>query len=190
MNHKVKVMLSNRHVHLSPEALAVLFGEGAELTVKAQLGREFAAHQTVDLIGPKGTIKNVRIIGPAHRPETQVELLFGDRYKLGVNVPVRNSHDLAGSAPIKLVGPAGEVELTEGAIVARRHVHMNLAQAAEIGVVHGQIVSLKCLGERPLIFEDVHVVASDRCRELVVHLDSEEGNAAGLKNDDLVEIIV
>lgn len=190
MNHKVKVMLSNRHVHLSPEALAVLFGEGAELTVKAQLGREFAAHQTVDLVGPKGTIKNVRIIGPAHRPETQVELLFGDRYKLGVNAPVRNSHDLAGSAPIKLVGPAGEVELTEGAIVARRHVHMNLAQAAEIGVVHGQIVSLKCLGERPLIFEDVHVVASDRCRELVVHLDSEEGNAAGLKNDDLVEIIV
>lgn len=190
MNHKVKVMLSNRHVHLSPEALVVLFGEGAELTVKTQLGREFAAHQTVDLVGPKGTIKNVRIIGPAHRPETQVELLFGDRYKLGVNAPVRNSHDLAGSAPIKLVGPAGEVELTEGAIVARRHVHMNLAQAAEIGVVHGQIVSLKCLGERPLIFEDVHVVASDRCRELVVHLDSEEGNAAGLKNDDLVEILV
>lgn len=190
MSNMVKVMLSNRHVHLSPAALEVLYGKGAELTVKAEMGREFAAHQTVDVVGPKGTIKNVRIIGPAHRPETQVELLLGDRYKLGVNAPVRNSHDLVGSAPIKLVGPCGELELAEGAIVARRHVHMNLAQAAEIGVEHGQIVSLKCNGERPLVFGDVHVVASDRCRELVVHLDSEEGNAAGLKNGDMVEILV
>lgn len=190
MSKQVKVMLSNRHVHLSPEALAVLFGEGAELHVKKQMGGEFAAEECVDLVGPKGTIKNVRIMGPAHRPYTQVEILFGDTYKLGVKAPVRNSGDLKGSVGIKLVGPKGELELEEGVIVARRHVHMNLATAAELGVVHGQIISLKCEGLRPLVFNDVHVVASDRCREFVVHLDSEEGNAAGLKNGDMVTVVV
>ncbi len=190
MRSQVKVMLSNRHVHLSTEALNALFGEGAELTLKAQMGREFAANETVTLVGPKGSIPNVRIIGPAHRPETQVEILYGDNYKLGIKAPVRNSGDLKGSAGLKLVGPAGEYVLEEGVIVARRHVHMNLATAAELGVVHDQIVSLKCYGDRPLIFGDVRVVASDRCREFVVHLDSEEGNAAGLKNNDMVTVVV
>ena len=190
MSHEVKVMLSNRHVHLSPEDLATLFGEGYELTVKKQMGGEFAAEEAITLIGPKGKIENVRIMGPAHRKETQVEILFGDRYKLGVKAPVNNSGDLEDSVGLTMVGPAGQVKLKRGVIVAKRHVHMNLAQAAEIGVVHDQIVSLQCNGERPLVFGDVRVVASDRCRELVVHLDSEEGNAAGLKNGDIVNIIV
>lgn len=190
MNHEVKVMLSNRHVHLSPADLAVLFGDGYELTVKKQMGGEFAAEESVTLIGSRGRIENVRIMGPAHREETQVEILYGDRYRLGVNAPVNNSGDLEGSAGLIMEGPAGRVELTRGVIVAKRHVHMNLAQAAELGVVHDQTVSLRCEGERPLVFGDVRVVASDRCRELVVHLDSEEGNAAGLRNGDTVTVIV
>lgn len=190
MSNQVKVMLSNRHVHLSPNDLAVLFGEGYELTVKKQMGGEFAAEEAITIAGPKGAIENVRIMGPAHRETTQVEILFGDKYKLGINAPVRNSGDLLGSAPITLIGPKGRVELTEGAIVAKRHVHMNLATAAELGVVQDQIVALKCEGERPLVFGDVRVVASDRCREFVVHIDSEEGNAAGLKNGDMVTVIV
>jgi putative phosphotransacetylase len=189
MGYKVPVGISNKHLHLSEQALAALFGEGYKLTSYKALVQpgQYAANEQVDIIGPKGSFKNIRIIGPT-RPETQVEVSLTDARALGIEPPVRESGKLQGSPGVKLVGPKGEVELEYGAIVALRHIHLSPEQAMEAGLQDKDLVDVKTSGKRPLIFEDVLIRSGEgHFREF--HLDTDEANAAGVANNDEVEII-
>lgn len=181
--------ISNRHVHLSAQDLATLFGEGKELTKAKDLSQpgQYACEEKVTLVGPKGVIEGVRVLGPV-RSKTQVEISITDSYKLGVCAPVRDSGDLAGSAGITIVGPVGAVTIKEGCIVAARHIHMSESDAARFGVTDGQRVAVRCLGERGGIFFNVLIRVSEKFR-LEMHLDTDEANAFALKNGDLVEIV-
>lgn len=173
------VETSARHIHLTKEAVEVLYGKGAELTVKKMLSQpgQFACgNEKITLVGPKGTLA-VSVLGPV-RNANQVELSFTDARTLGLaNVPVRESGDLANTPGIKLVGPAGELEISEGVIIAKRHIHMTKADAAEFGVEDKQIVKVKLSTARPLIFDDVVVRVSDSYA-LAMHIDTDECNAA------------
>ena len=187
---EILVETSARHVHVTQETLEVLFGKGAELTVRNPLSQpgQFASGQRVDLVGFKlnkvtgekvpTIIKGVSILGPV-RKDNQVELSLTDARTLGVAAPIRESGDIAGSGACKLVGPAGEVELKEGVIVAKRHIHMTPSDAEEFGVNNGDIVKLKVkTAARSLIFDDVVIrVRSDFA--LACHIDTDESNAAG-----------
>jgi putative phosphotransacetylase len=189
MAYKVPVGISNKHLHLSEEDLSALFGAGHKLTPYKELVQpgQYAAHEQVDLVGPKGTFKNIRIIGPT-RPQTQVEVSKTDARLLGVEAPVRESGKLDGSPGLKLVGPKGEVELKSGAIVALRHIHLSPAQAQEAGLADKDLVDVKTYGTRPLVFEDVLIRSGEgHFREF--HIDTDEANAAGLANNDEVEIV-
>ena len=172
---------SARHVHVTQETLEVLYGKGYQLTVKKELSQpgQFAAQEKVDVVGPKSTLK-CSILGPC-RKLNQVEVSFTDARTLGVTAPVRESGDVAGSAPIKLVGPAGEVELKEGVIVAKRHVHMTPKDAEEFGVKNGEIVKVEVLNEtgRKLVFDDTVIRVSDSYA-LAMHIDTDEANAGAL----------
>ena len=182
------IMISNRHVHLNRESLDILFGEGYELTVKNTLGFPiFAANETVVLKGPKGSIENVRILGPL-RPYTQAEILRADNFVLGINAPVKlsGSSDLA---PLILIGPKGELHLDSVAVVAKRHIHITEDKAKEYGLENKQIVSVNVKGERELTFHDTVISFTD-IEETTMHVDVEEGNAAGIKNMDIVEILI
>ena len=147
MAYEVKIGLSNKHVHLSEEHIAILFGEGHALTPTKDLVQpgQYACDEKVDIVGPKATLKGIRVLGPA-RPETQVELAMTDARSIGIKAPVKESGKLEGTPGCKLVGPCGEVELDHGVMVAMRHVHLNDEQAAEAGVKDGEIVSIT-LGE-------------------------------------------
>ena len=189
MGYKVEVGISNKHVHLSDADLAVLFGAGHKLSIKKELKQpgQFATDELVDVVGPKGTLKGIRVLGPT-RKESQVELAMTDARVIGVSLPVRESGVLDGSPGIKLIGPAGEVELAKGAIIALRHIHLSPSEAEEAGVKDKDWVTVKSFGTRPLIFEEVLIRSGDaHLREF--HVDTDEGNAAGIKNDDMVEII-
>lgn len=189
MGYKVPVGLSNKHLHLSANDLETLFGKDYELHPTKSLKQpgQFAAEEKVDIVGPKGTLKGIRVLGPL-RPETQVELAMTDCRVIGVSAPVRESGKLEGTPGVKLVGPKGEVELEKGVIVALRHIHLNPEQAKEAGVADKDVVSVKVGGERGLTFDNVLIRSGEgHFREL--HLDTDEGNAAGLKNDMEVEII-
>lgn len=172
---------SARHVHVTQEVLEVLFGAGATLTVKKELSQpgQFASDQKVSVVGPKGAL-NCSILGPC-RNVNQVEVSFSDARALGVVAPVRESGDVKGSAPCKLVGPKGEVELADGVIVAKRHIHMTPADAAEMGVNNGDIVNVKVLNEtgRSLVFGDT-VVRVSPSYALAMHVDTDEANAGAL----------
>ena len=184
MANKVLVETSARHVHVTREALNILFGEGYELTVKKMLSQpgQYASAERIDVVGPKKTLSGVSILGPV-RPETQVELSLTDA------APVRESGQIAGSGACKLVGPKGEVEISEGVIVAKRHIHMTKADAAEFGVVDKQIVSVKVdSADRSLIFGDVVVRVSDSYA-LAMHIDTDEANAAGMAPGTMGEVI-
>jgi putative phosphotransacetylase len=188
MGYKVEVGISNKHVHLSDADLAALFGAGHKLTLKKELKQpgQFATEELVDVTGPKGTLKGIRVLGPT-RKESQVELAMTDARAIGLSLPVRESGVLDGSPGVKLTGPAGEITLAKGAIIALRHIHLSPAQAQEAGVKDKDWVSVKTSGGRPLIFEDVLIRSGDaHLREM--HVDTDEGNAAGIKNDDMVEI--
>lgn len=190
MGYKVPAGISNRHIHLSKEDFEVLFGKGKELTFFKKLSQpgQFAAEEKVDVLGPKGTkIKNVRILGP-FREQTQVELARTDCYAIGMPLVLRNSGDLAGTPGCKLIGPEGEVEIGEGVIVARRHIHLSPEQAAEAGVKDGDIVSVKFDGERSLIFNEV-LIRSGESHYLDFHMDTDEANAASLVNSQEGEIL-
>ena len=189
MGYKVPVGLSNKHLHLSAKDLEALFGAGYELHPTKPLKQpgQFAAEEKVDIVGPKGTLKGIRVLGPV-RPETQIELAMTDSRAIGVSAPVRESGKLDGTPGVKLVGPAGEVELEKGVIVALRHVHLSAEQAAEAGVVDKEMVSVRVGGERGLVFDNV-LIRSGAGHEREIHLDTDEGNAAGLKNDVEVEIL-
>ena len=189
MGYKVKIGLSNKHVHLQRDHIDILFGKGHELTPTKALVQpgQFASEEKVDIVGPKGTLKGIRVLGPA-RPETQVELAMTDARTLGIKAPVRESGKLAGTPGCKLVGPCGEVELDHGVMIALRHVHLSPEQAKEAGVKDKDIVSLKIGGERGLIFDNV-LVRSGVTHEREIHLDTDEGNAAGCGPDAEAEII-
>ncbi len=179
MANKILIETSARHVHLSREHIDILFGEGHELTVKKMLSQpgQYACEERVDVVGPKKTIPNVSILGPA-RPASQVEVSLTDARTLGVTAPVRESGDVDGSAPCKLVGPKGEVELDCGVIVAKRHIHMTPADAEACGVSDKEIVSVKVDSDgRSLVFGDVVCRVSDKFA-LAMHIDTDESNAA------------
>ncbi len=175
---KILVETSARHVHLSKEDLAKLFGEGAELTFKKALSQpgQFACEERVKLVGPKKEIANVIILGPV-RPATQIELSYTDARTLGIDAPLRESGNVAGTPGLKLVGPAGEVDVAEGAIIAKRHIHMTPADAETYGVENGQIVSVKIDSERSAVLGDV-VVRVNPNFSLAMHIDTDEANAA------------
>jgi putative phosphotransacetylase len=176
---KVLIETSARHVHLSEEHIKALFGEGATLTHKKDLSQpgQFACEERVTIVGPKKSIANVIILGPA-RPATQVEVSLTDARTLGVNAPIRESGDIAGSGGCKLVGPAGEVEITEGVIAAKRHIHLTPADAEEMGVEDKEIVSVKFEGDgRNIVFGDVVVRVSPKFAA-AMHIDTDESNAA------------
>ena len=177
MSNRVLVETSARHLHLSQADLETLFGKGHELTVKKMLSQpgQFAAEEKVEVIGPKGSLK-MSVLGPV-RKETQVEVSLTDARTLGVKPPIRESGDLEGSAPCKLVGPAGEVELAQGVIAAKRHLHCTPEDAAEIGLKDKDIIRLKIDSpERSLIFGDV-VVRVSASYATAVHIDTDEANA-------------
>lgn len=180
MEKKVLVETSARHVHLTEEQIEVLFGKGAKLTHKKDLSQpgQFACEERVSVVGPKKQIDRVIILGPA-RKAGQVEISFTDARTLGIDAPVRESGDVAGTPGCKLVGPCGELELSEGVIVAKRHVHLDPATAEQFGVSDKQIVSLRIdngLG-RTTVFGDLVVRVSPSFAP-AVHLDTDESNAA------------
>lgn len=179
MDNKVLVETSARHVHLTEEHIEALFGKGATLTHKKDLSQpgQFACEERVTLVGPKKSIPNVIILGPA-RSATQVEVSFTDARTLGVEAPVRESGDIAGSAGCKIVGPAGEIEITEGVIVAKRHIHLTPADAEAFGVSDKQVVSVKIeSADRSTIYGDVVCRVSPKFAA-AMHIDTDEANAA------------
>lgn len=174
------VETSARHVHVTQETLEILFGKGAELTVKKMLSQpgQFASEQRVEIVGPKKSIPNVSILGPV-RPENQVELSATDARSIGIAAPIRESGDVAGSGACKIVGPCGEVEISEGVIVAKRHIHFNPEEAAQFGVKDKDVVWVKIESEdRSAILGDVVCRVSEKYA-LAMHIDTDESNAVG-----------
>lgn len=189
MKNKLPVALSNRHVHLSSEHIDILFGEDhclKELKDLSQPG-QYACEEKIDIEGPKGSIKGVRVLGPA-RKDTQIEVSFADARQLGIAAPIRDSGDIEESAGAKIIGPNGSVEIEKGIIVAARHIHFSDKDAEEFGVKDGDILRVKTSGERALVFENV-VARVSPSYALEMHIDLEEGNAAGVKNGEMVEIL-
>lgn len=186
---EVPVAVSARHVHLSPEHVEALFGPGSELQVYKWLSQPggYAARETVTLVGPRGRMEGVRVLGPA-RGRTQVELSATDARKLGVPAPVRESGCIDGTPGILLEGPRGRLELTEGVIVAQRHIHMQPADAARFGVQDRQTVCVLTRGPRQTVFGHVIIRVHPQFR-LEMHVDTDEGNAAGLRDGDLAELV-
>lgn len=189
MGYIVEVGLSNKHLHLKAEDIEILFGAGHTLTPTKPLKQpgQFACEEKVDIVGPKGTLKGIRILGPA-RPETQIELAMTDARTIGISAPIRESGKLEGTPGCKLIGPAGEVTLDHGVMVALRHIHLSKAQAEEAGVKDKDVVSMKVEGERGLVFDKVLVRAGD-AHEREFHLDTDEGNAAALGGSAVAEIL-
>ena len=176
---KVLVETSARHVHLTEEHIAILFGEGHTLTKKKDLSQpgQFACEERVTVVGPKKSIEKVSILGPA-RSATQVEVSLTDARTLGIDAPVRESGDIAGSGACKIIGPCGEIEISEGVIAAKRHIHFTPEDAKEFGVEDKQIVSVKIESEgRSLVFGDVVVRVSPKFKA-AMHIDTDEANAA------------
>jgi putative phosphotransacetylase len=185
----IVVGVSNRHLHLSQADLETLFGCGHQLTPIKELGQpgQYAADEQVTLVGPKGSIERVRVLGPV-RSRSQVEVSMTDAYRLGIKPPVRESGDLAGSAPITIVGPCGQVELPEGAILAWRHIHMHTSDAAAFGLQDRDMVKVRFGGDRALVMENVIVRVRDDFA-LEMHIDTDEANAALAKNGQEVTIL-
>lgn len=185
MAKEFMVETSARHVHVTEETLEKLFGKGYKLTVKKELSQpgQYASNERVTVVGAKKEIPNVSILGPCRKFD-QVELSATDARSAGINAPVRESGDVAGSGACKLVGPAGEVELSEGAIVAKRHIHMTEADAKEFGVSNGQIVEvlLDAGNGRKTIYGDTVIRVSDKFA-LAMHIDTDESNAAACGKD-------
>ncbi len=181
MEKTVLVEISARHVHVTEQDLETLFGKGYKLTPKKNLSQpgQFACEERVTVVGPKKEIAGVSILGPC-RKETQVELSLTDARSIGVKAPIRESGDIEGSAGCKLVGPCGEVELTQGVIAAKRHIHMTVADAEKYGIKDKQIVSVKIPTQgRALVFDDVVARVSDSYA-LAMHVDTDEANAAAI----------
>jgi propanediol utilization protein len=177
---KIPISASVRHVHLSRQHVEALYGAGHKLTVKADLSQpgQFACEETVALIGPKGKVEKVRVLGP-EREETQVEISRTDEFLLGIDAPIRPSGKLDGTPGLRLKGTAGEVELSHGVIQAQRHIHMSPADGDRFGVKDKDWVMVRVGGERGIIFDDV-LVRVHKDYRLDMHLDTDEANAADL----------
>ena len=188
---KVLIETSARHVHLSKEHIDKLFGEGHELTFKKALSQpgQFACEERVTVVGEKKEIKNVSILGPA-RSATQVEISLTDARSIGCVAPIRESGDIAGSGACKIIGPCGEIEISEGVIAAKRHIHLTPETAKEMGVSDKQIVSVKIdSDDRKTVFGDVVIRVSDKFSP-AKHIDTDESNAAGVVPGMMVEVLV
>lgn len=172
----VPMAISARHCHLSKQDVEALFGKGYELTILSELSQpgQFAANETINIAGPRGSIEKVRILGPA-RSMTQVEVSQTDSIKLGLKVPLRISGDIAGSAPITIIGPKGSLYKKDGCIVARAHIHMTPEDARAFNLRDGEYVRVTAQGERPVTFEKIMIRVSDRYR-LEMHIDTDEAN--------------
>jgi putative phosphotransacetylase len=187
---ELRVDASARHLHLCQADLETLFGPGAELTVHRPLYQEgnYAANQTVTIIGPRSRlISNLRVLGPL-RKQTQVELAFTDAISLGLDLPIRLSGDIAGTPGALLMGPQGVVELKEGVIRAAIHVHMNPDEASYYNVKQGDLMKLRIGGPAALTFERV-IVRIDPTSRLNVHMDTDEANACGLHLTKDIELL-
>jgi putative phosphotransacetylase len=189
---KVLVEVSARHIHLTQENVNKLFGEGHQLKPMRPLSQPgmFAAEETVQLSTPKAAIENVRVLGPV-RNYTQVEISKTEAIRFGLEPPVRDSEEinLDATAGIKVIGPKGELNLEKGVIIAWRHIHVSNTQALELRLRDGQLVKVKIEGERAITFENVLVRVRPNF-SLAVHLDTDEGNAAGIKGSVIGELIV
>jgi putative phosphotransacetylase len=185
---KITVGISNRHAHLTQEQIEILFGKGYALTFfrKIKQPDEFASNERIDVIGPRGALKGVRIMGPA-REKAQVEIPLTKAREIGVEAQIRASADVAGSSGVKLVGPAGACRLEEGVIAAARHLHMSPAEAERLGLRAGQRIAVETGGDRGLVFKNV-LVRIDDLFSLEFHIDTDEANAAGLNSGDEVKL--
>ena len=189
-NDTVPVGVSNRHIHLSTEDLETLFGKGYELTPIKDLSQpgQFACKELLTIVGPSlRPIENVRVLGPV-RKSSQVEISRTDSFTLKVKPPVRESGDIAGSAPITIIGPKGVVTLKEGCIIANRHIHMSLEEGSAFGLRDGDYVDVDVCGERKTRFYDVQVRVHKDFR-LEMHIDTDDANAAGIGNGAKVKIV-
>ncbi len=186
----IPVGISNRHIHLSREHVDILFGKGYKLTPIKDLSQpgQFACKEQLTIIGPSmRAIEGVRVLGP-ERKKSQVEISRTDSYTLKVKPPVRESGDIAGSAPVTIVGPKGIVTLDEGCIIANRHIHMSLEEAERFGVVDGEYADVELCGERRSLFYDVQIRAHKDFR-LEMHIDTDDANAAGVGNGFKAKLI-
>lgn len=188
-DYEIPVGISNRHVHLSQADLETLFGVGYQLTKLKDLSQpgQYACKETVIICGPNGAIEKVRVLGPA-RSKTQVEIMAGDCFKLGVVTEPRLSGDLHGTPGITIIGPKGSVQIKEGLIVAQRHIHMTPEDAKHFGVEDGQVVSIQFDGPRGGVYHNVVIRAND-ASSLECHLDIEEANAMGIGPNAKVKIL-
>lgn len=191
MKNSVIVNLSNRHIHLSQADVDVLFGQGYQLTRTKDLMQpgQYACEETVTVVGDKGKLEKVRVLGPT-RAETQLEILQSDAIKLTRNpVPARESGKLAGSASFELVGPAGSVKKEQGMVIAVRHIHLDPKSAEDFGLVDNQVVKIRVGAPgREIIFENV-VARVSPSYAAECHIDIDEGNACGIANGTMAEII-
>ena len=187
--YQVPVGVSARHIHLTQEHVEVLFGEGYKLTKKKELmGGQYACNETVTVVGLKlRAIENVRVLGPV-RKASQLEISATDAMKLGVAAPIRESGNVAGSAPVAVVGPKGVIYLQEGCNIVMRHMHMSPADAAAAGVRDGDIVSVKADNERGTVFNQVKIRVNESFT-LEMHIDTDEANASKIKTGDRETII-
>lgn len=186
---RVPVGISNRHVHLTPEALETLFGQDYKLQVRRELSQpgHYAAEETVTIVGPKGVFQRVRVLGPVRRA-TQVEISRTDCYSLGINPVVEESGVIKPTPCLAIVGPLGAITVCSGVMVALRHIHINPRDAADLGLSDGDLIKIRTGGRRSIILENVKVRVNDKFIT-EVHLDLDEANAADLRTGDLVEII-
>lgn len=187
---KFIVETSARHVHVTQETLEILFGKGATLTHKKDLSQpgQFACEERVTIVGPKKELPNVSILGPC-RSADQVELSATDARSIGIAAPIRESGDVAGSGACKIVGPCGEVEISEGVIIAKRHIHLTPADAEELGVKDKDIVCVKIeTPERTAILCDTVCRVSESYAK-AMHIDTDESNAVGAGREQMGEIV-
>lgn len=185
----VPVAASARHIHLSRADVERLFGPGYELQVFKQLSQpgQFAAKEQVTVIGPKGKIEKIRVLGPA-RKDTQIEIALTDSFALGIRPPVRMSGDVAGSPGCTIEGPKGRIDVPQGVIAAARHLHLSEDQAQLFGLKNGQAVSIRSTGPRAVTLHNV-VVRCGKGHDMEVHIDTDEANAIGLTPNEMMEVL-
>ena len=187
---KIPVEISARHIHISKDDLEFLFGDNFNLSKERDLSQkgEFVSKERINLVNRDKKIENVRILGPL-RDETQIEISKTDTYFLNIEVPLKISGQLEGSAGITLEGPVGRKDLKNGVIIAKRHLHCNPTDAEELNIKDGDLISIKVEGERSLVFNEVVVRVGEES-SLMMHIDTDEGNAAGINGKGFGELII
>jgi putative phosphotransacetylase len=185
----IPVAASQRHIHISAGDLETLFGAGYKLNKMRNLSQpdQFACEERITIVGPKGRIDNVRVLGPK-RPDTQVEISITDSFKLGIKPVVRMSGELENTPGCKLIGPAGELTLKNGVIVAARHLHISDEESVIYGLKNGDVISVKKSGVREMTFSNV-LVRAGKAHSLEMHIDIDEANAACIQNGDLLVLL-